>query len=231
MQEKIQNYLSSIKSENSTTPTIVDYDTLIEILNEIFDKNLDNLEDFANSEIQNIFIYDIPEWKKEFNMETTKKFIENIALKPYFWKNFYILNNFDTAGISAQNSVLKTLEDSPNYAVIFLIVKNDKSLLNTVLSRVANLVKNDANSEILDQEIIKKIENFINWNQEEFLKFLYENEPTTENSINILKAVFPLLKNEILQKKCIEYIKNLYETNEKPRNILEAFFLWENFYN
>lgn len=231
MQEKIQNYISSIKSENSTTPAIVDYDTLIKILNEIFDKNLDNLEDFANSEIQNIFIYDIPEWKKEFNMETTKKFIENIALKPYFWKNFYILNNFDTAGISAQNSVLKTLEDSPNYAVIFLIVKNDKSLLNTVLSRVANLVKNDANSEILDQEIIKKIENFINWNQEEFLKFLYENEPTTENSINILKAVFPLLKNEILQKKCIEYIKNLYETNEKPRNILEAFFLWENFYN
>lgn len=231
MQEKIQNYISSIKSENSTTPAIVDYDTLIEILNEIFDKNLDNLENFANSEIQNIFIYDIPEWKKEFNMETTKKFIENIALKPYFWKNFYILNNFDTAGISAQNSVLKTLEDSPNYAVIFLVVKNDKSPLNTILSRVANLVKNDKNSEILDQEIIKKIENFINWNQEEFLKFLYENEPTTENSINILKAVFPLLKNEILQKKCIEYIKNLYETNEKPRNILEAFFLWENFYN
>lgn len=231
MQEKIQNYISSIKSENSTTPAIVDYDTLIKILNEIFDKNLDNLENFANSEIQNIFIYDIPEWKKEFNMETTKKFIENIALKPYFWKNFYILNNFDTAGISAQNSVLKTLEDSPNYAVIFLVVKNDKSPLNTILSRVANLVKNDKNSEILDQEIIKKIENFINWNQEEFLKFLYENEPTTENSINILKAVFPLLKNEILQKKCIEYIKNLYETNEKPRNILEAFFLWENFYN
>lgn len=231
MQEKIQNYISSIKSENSTTPAIVDYNTLIEILNEIFDKNLDNLEDFANSEIQNIFIYDIPEWKKEFNMETAKKFIENIALKPYFWKNFYILNNFDTAGISAQNSVLKTLEDSPNYAVIFLVVKNNKSLLNTILSRVANLVKNDKNSEILDQEIIKKIENFINWNQEEFLKFLYENEPTTENSINILKAVFPLLKNEILQKKCIEYIKNLYETNEKPRNILEAFFLWENFYN
>lgn len=231
MQEKIQNYISSIKSENSTTPAIVNYDTLIEILNEIFDKNLDNLEDFANSEIQNIFIYDIPEWKKEFNMETTKKFIENIALKPYFWKNFYILNNFDTAGISAQNSVLKTLEDSPNYAIIFLVVKSDKSLLNTILSRVANLVKNDANSEILNQEIIKKIENFINWNQEEFLKFLYENEPTTENSINILKAVFPLLKNEILQKKCIEYIKNLYETNEKPRNILEAFFLWENFYD
>lgn len=230
MQEKIQNYISSIKSDNSTTPAIVDYSTIIRILNEIFGKNLENLEDFANSEIQNIFIYDIPEWKKEFNIETTKKFIENIALKPYFWKNFYILNNFDTAGISAQNAILKTLEDCPNYAVIFLVIKNDKSLLNTVLSRVANLVENK-NSENINQEIEEKIRKFINWNQEEFLKFLYENEPTKEESINILKVVFPLLENTDSQKKCVEYIKNLYETNEKPRNILEAFLLWENFYN
>ena len=47
-----------------------------------------------------------------------------------------IVDDAETLNLAAQNALLKTLEEPPGYAVIFLIAENANSLLDTVRSRL-----------------------------------------------------------------------------------------------
>ena len=47
-----------------------------------------------------------------------------------------IIDDAETLNLPAQNALLKTLEEPPGYAVIFLIAENANALLDTVRSRL-----------------------------------------------------------------------------------------------
>ena len=60
----------------------------------------------------------------------------DIGIKPYGSKyKIYIMNEADKMTIQAQNALLKTLEEPPEYAVIMLLTENVNSLLPTIISR------------------------------------------------------------------------------------------------
>ena len=101
-------------------------------------------EELAESNVTNVFTYDIPEDKKEFNIETVRRCITDIDLMPYEGKHIYILRHFSTATLSAQNALLKVLEDCPPYAVILLEVDNPNSILDTIRSRIIDLANTRA---------------------------------------------------------------------------------------
>lgn len=101
-------------------------------------------EELAESNVTNMFTYDIPEDKKEFNIETVRRCITDIDLMPYEGKHIYILRHFSTATLSAQNALLKVLEDCPPYAVILLEVDNPNSVLDTIRSRIIDLANTRA---------------------------------------------------------------------------------------
>lgn len=66
---------------------------------------------------------------------------EQIAQKPIISnKKIYIINDSDLMTIEAQNCLLKTLEEPPEYAIIFLILSNEAKMLNTIKSRCAKIV-------------------------------------------------------------------------------------------
>ncbi|MCD8047615.1 MAG: DNA polymerase III subunit [Clostridiales bacterium] len=52
-------------------------------------------------------------------------------------RKVYLIDRADTMNVSAQNALLKVLEDGPEYAVFFLIAENPMSLLQTIRSRCA----------------------------------------------------------------------------------------------
>lgn len=54
-------------------------------------------------------------------------------------RKVYILENAQTMNASAQNAMLKLLEDGPAYAVFFLLAENGSALLPTVRSRCETL--------------------------------------------------------------------------------------------
>ena len=54
-------------------------------------------------------------------------------------RKVYILENAQTMNASAQNAMLKRLEDGPAYAVFFLLAENGSALLPTVRSRCETL--------------------------------------------------------------------------------------------
>lgn len=60
----------------------------------------------------------------------------DVAIKPYSSPyKIYIVNEAEKMTVQAQNAILKTLEEPPEYAVIMLLTTNVDSLLPTILSR------------------------------------------------------------------------------------------------
>jgi len=60
----------------------------------------------------------------------------DVAIKPYSSRyKVYILNEAEKMTTQAQNAILKTLEEPPEYAVIMLLTTNVNALLPTILSR------------------------------------------------------------------------------------------------
>lgn len=60
----------------------------------------------------------------------------DVALKPYRGpKKVYIISEAEKMTVQAQNALLKTLEEPPEYAVVLLLTANVEALLPTILSR------------------------------------------------------------------------------------------------
>lgn len=69
-----------------------------------------------------------------------EKIISDIDLKPFSSKyKIYIMNEAEKMTPQAQNALLKTLEEPPEYAVILLLSTSKTSLLPTILSRCIQL--------------------------------------------------------------------------------------------
>lgn len=61
---------------------------------------------------------------------------EKIYEKPIISnKKIYIIDNSQEMTIEAQNCLLKTLEEPPEYITIILITSNESNIINTIRSR------------------------------------------------------------------------------------------------
>ncbi len=76
----------------------------------------------------------------------------DILVKPYDSRyKIYIIDDADKLTEQAQNALLKTMEEPPEYAVILLLVSNLTSILPTILSRCVQL-----NLKPADKTVIKE---------------------------------------------------------------------------
>lgn len=92
-------------------------------------------------------------------IEQIRSFQEKVIEKPITSnKKVYIINNSDTMTKEAQNCLLKTLEEPPEFVTIILIGSNENLFLNTIKSRCTKIVFN----KIDDEELKKILENKFN---------------------------------------------------------------------
>ncbi len=89
--------------------------------------------------------------KKDILIEQIRNdIIDNIYIAPITCDHkVYIIDDAEYLNISAQNSLLKTLEEPPEYVVIILICSNLNNILTTILSRA-----NKINFSGIDKEDI-----------------------------------------------------------------------------
>lgn len=75
--------------------------------------------------------------KKSIGIDDIRDQIQkDIDIKPYQYAyKIYIINKANTLTVQAQNALLKTIEDPPNYAIIILLTDNANTFLPTILSR------------------------------------------------------------------------------------------------
>ncbi len=73
---------------------------------------------------------------KTIKIEQIRNIQTKIAEKPIVsQKKVYVINDADSMSEEAQNCLLKTLEEPPEYAIIILVASNESNLLATIKSR------------------------------------------------------------------------------------------------
>lgn len=103
--------------------------------------------------------------KKSIKIGQIRFLQEQIAEKPIVSsRKIYIINNSDLMTVEAQNCLLKTLEEPPEYATIILILSNENKLLNTIKSRCTKI-------------------NFQNISKEDLNKYAIQNNITASNTL------------------------------------------------
>ena len=83
----------------------------------------------------------------------------DVAIKPYSGpKKIYIMNEGEKMTVQAQNALLKTLEEPPEYAVILILTSNVSALLPTIQSRCVLLNMKPVKDEQLKQFLMETME-------------------------------------------------------------------------
>ena len=128
-----------------------------------------------------------------------EKVNDTVEIKPYssLYK-VYIIDKADSMTVQAQNALLKTMEEPPEYAVIILIAQSLDRFLPTIKSRCIklhiSLISNQVILEKLrslgiDSELSKSLASFSRGNLAKALTF------SREENINIYKENINILTN------------------------------------
>lgn len=161
---------------------------------------------------------------KIIKIEQIRNMQERIAEKPITSKKkVYIIVDSEYMTKEAQNCLLKTLEEPPEYATIILTTSNESKLLNTIKSRCIK-VQFDSLSEDEVREFLRKNnlvapkETFIKMSQGSIGKLLH-----MEEDYQIYEQINTILEN--IDKQDLITILNkseiLYKEKEKIQEILE----------
>lgn len=81
-----------------------------------------------------------------------RSIVSDVSIRPYNgkWK-IYLINDAEKMSVQAQNALLKTLEEPPDYVVILLLTSNMSALLPTIISRSTVL-----NMRPVDDKTVRK---------------------------------------------------------------------------
>ncbi|MEG1008477.1 MAG: hypothetical protein RSE41_02265 [Clostridia bacterium] len=169
--------------------------------------------------------------KKNIAIEDIREQVVNdIYIKPFNnSKKVYIIDDFETCSISAFNSLLKTLEEPPTYAIIILLSKNISTIPATIMSRVSKIYFSKISDELVYEFIEKnyniKIDN-------EKLKFANGSIGVAVDILDIDFEKIHILYSYIINKDVVnalllkdsidfnskymlDYLEYLFENNSK----------------
>lgn len=90
--------------------------------------------------------------------EIRTQIVSDVSIKPYNgkWK-IYIVNDAEKMTPQAQNALLKTLEEPPEYVVIMLLCANAQMMLQTIISRCIPLQLRPVEDKLVRDYLMKEI--------------------------------------------------------------------------
>jgi len=102
-------------------------------------------------------LYDSSKKSDNLLTDTIRSMKREIYQKPYLGdRKIYIIPNADSMNISAQNSLLKILEEPPLYCTIILIAQNANMFLDTLLSRAVRIRFSPIDESLVAKYLIEK---------------------------------------------------------------------------
>ncbi len=158
----------------------------------------------------------------------------DVAIKPYSGpKKIYIMNEGEKMTVQAQNALLKTLEEPPEYAVILLLTTNVNSLLPTILSRCVVLNMKPARDDqikkfLMDNMGIPDYKANVcvafargNVGKARILAKSEEFDKVKEEAITLLKYI-----NEMELSEIVAAIKKINEYQLDVNDYLDILSIW-----
>lgn len=161
----------------------------------------------------------------KIKIEQIREMQRKIAEKPIISnKKVYIIDDADTMRTEAQNCLLKTLEEPPEYITIILICSNEDSLLSTIKSRCTRMHFEPINTEEIKKYVKQNYpgqeisENIINLSQGSIGKVIQLNE--NKNIYENIEKIFLSMQNKDLIE-IVQMSEEIYKAKEQINSILD----------
>lgn len=155
-------------------------------------------KDILNNPDCNIFITD----EKSIKVESIRELQKDISVKPLMnSKKIYIIPEASKLNVAAQNCLLKTLEEPPEYAIIILISSSIYSVINTIRSRVKRIKIRVADEINVRPEVKDLIDSIRNKSIIDVLKYSEFFEKNKDNCIEILHEMMKYCNERIISDK------------------------------
>lgn len=166
--------------------------------------------------------------------EIREQVIHDVAIKPYCSPHkIYIIPEAEMMTQQAQNALLKTIEEPPEYAVIMLLTNNGDALLPTIQSRCVRL-----DLKVVDDNLVKKylMEHLHVPDYQAEIDASYaqgsigkaQEAATSEEFSRMSQNALKLLKyaNKMEVYELAEEIKKLSEEKHNINDYLDIFQFW-----
>ncbi len=158
----------------------------------------------------------------------------DIAIKPYSGNyKIYIIDEAEKMNVQAQNALLKTLEEPPEYAVILLLATRAEAMLPTILSRCVLLNTKPVSDDLIKRYLMQKIQipdyrasicaSFARGNVGRAIE-LASNETfdhMKSSALGILKNIRDMEINQIASE-----VKKVNEEKFDTNDYLDLCFIW-----
>lgn len=158
----------------------------------------------------------------------------DIVIKPYSGpRKIYIMNEGEKMTVQAQNALLKTLEEPPEYAVILILTANVDAFLPTILSRCVVLNMKPVADELVKKYLMSELHvpdykaNICvafargNIGKAKLLASSEEFEKVKEEAITLVKYINDMETNEI-----VKAIKKISEYKLDVNDYLDILSVW-----
>lgn len=158
----------------------------------------------------------------------------DMAIKPYAGpKKIYIMNEAEKMSVSAQNALLKTLEEPPEYGVIILLTTNLSAMLQTILSRCLVLNMKPVSDEKVKKFLMSEMQipdykaevcaAFARGNigKAKILAMSEDFDKIKEEAVTLLKYIDDMEISEIAQA-----IKRMNEYKLEINDFLDVLAIW-----
>lgn len=170
-------------------------------------------------------VIDVQKDHKSILIDQIRELQKEISYKPYESDyKIYIIDNAERMTEQAQNSLLKTLEEPPEYAIIILTNEDKNDLISTIVSRCQEVKLYNQPEDIIKQ-YLKDVKGF---NEEEAALYATLARGKYKKAVNLA------LKEDFIDKRdqIIKFIINIdekdnfeiYELSEKLKKISESDF-------
>lgn len=134
--------------------------------------------------------------------EVREQLINDIAIKPYSSRyKIYIIDESEKMSVAAQNAILKTVEEPPEYGVILILTESKEMMLETIQSRCV----------LLDVRPVLKNE-FKNYFQNKMKVPDYEIDSLVEFSAGNIGKAIKMVENDdysAMREHIISILKTL----------------------
>ncbi len=169
--------------------------------------------------------YEINKEKSEtIKIDEIREMQEKILEKPITsLKKVYIINNSENMTKEAQNCLLKTLEEPPEFATIILVLNNENNILITIKSRCTKILFTEEDKEEFTEEekirydalekIFGNVEKYLSIDLLNKLDVLYKDKDNVLQNLEFINMI--LINKAKTDNRYLKYIDYVEDTKLK----------------
>lgn len=166
--------------------------------------------------------------------DVREQLVGDVQIRPYNGKyKIYIISDADKMTVQAQNAILKTIEEPPEYAVIILLTTNSQTLLDTIRSRCVFIDLKPVPDEQVKAYLMEEIQ-VPDYEADICVAFAQGNIgkavrlASSEDFSAIKSSAMRLIRNagRMEVSELIDYVKEVQEYKLSIQDYLDILALW-----